>query len=149
MLFWTIFFLTISLYGVFKGPIFSETGKKLKQLNIRKAEGESADDIIEEYIKAGCLPIIAALGLMVSQIIYLVNAFSYDTYKYPTVLVISFFIVNFIANSMKKDVSKMNKLELAIEKEKASRAKNVTIGSICRGLIWSAYFGYMFYVLVF
>ncbi|MNH66465.1 hypothetical protein D3C73_184960 [compost metagenome] len=149
MLFWTILFFTISLYGVFKGPLFSETGKKLKQLNIRKAEGESADDLIDDYIKTGCLPIIVALGLTVSQIIYLVNAFSYDIYKYPTVLVISFFIVNFIANSMKKDVSKMNKLELAIEKEKASRVKNVTTGSVCRGLVWSTYFGYMFYVLVF
>lgn len=149
MIFWTILFLTIGLYGVFKGPLFSETGKKLKMLNIRHAEGESADKLLDEYVKAGCLPIITALILTVIEFIYLVNAISFDIYKIPTLVAIMYFIISFIASFMKKNVSKMDEYELAKEKVKALQTKNVTYKTVIKNLIWSTYFGYMLYILIF
>ncbi|GAB6989565.1 hypothetical protein JCM16418A_16150 [Paenibacillus pini] len=150
MIYCTIIFLALSLYGVFRGTLFSETAKKITLLTIKQAQGEiNSEKMGKEFLKDGCIQWIAAVLLIIVEIVYLVNAIGYDTYKFPTLIMIALLISLLIIGSMEKNVNKMTDLELAVAKAKASRSKNVTLISIIRGLIWITYYGYMLYILVF
>ncbi|GAF10778.1 hypothetical protein JCM16418_4998 [Paenibacillus pini JCM 16418] len=130
--------------------MFSETAKKITLLTIKQAQGEiNSEKMGKEFLKDGCIQWIAAVLLIIVEIVYLVNAIGYDTYKFPTLIMIALLISLLIIGSMEKNVNKMTDLELAVAKAKASRSKNVTLISIIRGLIWITYYGYMLYILVF
>lgn len=79
----------------------------------------------------------------------MVNAFHYDTYKIPTLLAVLFFVMAFITASFKKSINKMDANELVVEKAKVQSSKKISFSSVIRSLVWTIYFGYMFYVLVF
>lgn len=150
MIFWTLVFFAISLYGLIRGSIFFEAAKRIKLLSIDKAQGKiDADTLGKEFVNDGCLQWIAAVILAVAELIYLVNAFHYDTYKVPTLLAVILFLMAFISASLKKSISKMDEDELVIEKAKVQRSKKITFSNIIKSLVWTVYFGYMLYILVF
>jgi hypothetical protein len=149
MVFWTILFFAISFYGLFKGSIFAPTAKKMIEINMGLAEGEDKDKLGAEFIKNGCLPLIFACSVLFAEIIYLIIALQVDTLKYPTIVAIIVLIFGFIFLKSKKKYSDMNAKELEIEKAKLITYKSITLKSFVKSLLWSTYFGYMFYVLVF
>lgn len=150
MIFWTLVFFVVSLYGLIRGSFFFETTKRIKLLSIDKAQGKiDADTLGKEFVKDGCLQWIAAVILAVAEFIYLVNAFHYDTYKIPTLLAVLLFVLAFIIASFKKNINKMDENELVVEKAKVQESKKITFSNTIKSLVWTVYFGYMLYVLVF
>ncbi|WP_179281007.1 hypothetical protein [Paenibacillus sp. XY044] len=56
MIFWTLVFFVISLYGLIRGSIFFDATKRIKLLSIDKAQGKiDADTLGKEFVKDGCL----------------------------------------------------------------------------------------------
>ncbi|PYY28194.1 DUF92 domain-containing protein [Paenibacillus illinoisensis] len=154
MEFLSILFFAINMFTIFEGPVFSETAKKAKLLEIteeeRKRTGDSSkNSAIDDFAKDGCVQLMMALCLTALEATYLIVAIGYDPLKIPTLLAILFFISSIIASSLKKKVKNMSDSELAIEKAKAQSNKNVTFSSVTKAVIWGTYFGYMIYVLVF
>lgn len=154
MIFLSVLFFTTSLLTLFKGPMFSETGKKLKLIGIAEEEKKRAgdtfkSDAVENFVKTGCAPLIVALILTVVEIAYLIVAIEHDPYKIPTLLAILFLALAFVTSSLKKKTVNMSDSELMLEKSKALSTKNVSISSAVKSLIWLSYFSYMIYVLVF
>jgi hypothetical protein len=151
MVFWTIVFFAVSLYGVFRGSIFSPSGKKLKEISIKMTEGNKEDEnkLAIEALKAGCFPVIIGFTMIIAEVIYLIAALTYDNYKFPTIVAILLIIMSFVFNKNNKQIKDMSADELTIEKAKLIKQKSVTLGSIVKGLLWTVYFGYMFYILVF
>ncbi|MBD8836245.1 hypothetical protein IFU39_00230 [Paenibacillus sp. CFBP 13594] len=154
MIFLSILFFALNLYMIFKGPLFSETGKKLKLLEISEVEGKRADSeykskVVDGFMKDGCLPLIMALLLTIVEVIYLVVAIGFDPIKIPTLLAILFFIFTWIQASLKKKVKDMTDSEIVIEKAKLQSRKSVTYSSVLKAIMWTTYFGYMTYILVF
>ncbi|OME55564.1 hypothetical protein BSK59_13905 [Paenibacillus odorifer] len=150
MVFWTIVFFAISFYGIFKGSVFAPSIKTTTKINIEIAEGGDKEKLGIEFLKKGCFPLVMAFVFVIAEIIYLINALSVDPYKYPTIAVILIIIFTFIfAKSKNKKYDDMSKSELEKEKAKLLINKNITIKSFLNAIVWSLYFGYMFYVLVF
>lgn len=150
MIFWTLVFLLISLYGLFRGPLFFESTKNTKLLGIDMAQGKIDDEALgKELIKNGCLPLVAALILAIVEVIYLVNAIHYDPLKIPTLVGILYLIIYTVASSYKKNINKMDENELMIERAKTEKLKRFSFSSVIKGLVWTVYFGYMLYILVF
>ncbi|PIH59037.1 hypothetical protein [Paenibacillus sp. LK1] len=154
MIFLSILFFAINLYTVFKGSIFSETGKKLKLLEISEIEGKRTNSeynskLLDSFMKDGCLPLMIALVLTVIEAIYLVAAIGFDPIKIPTLLAILLFIFMWIHSSLKKKAKDMTDSELVTEKMKVLSNKNVTLNSTLTAMIWTTYFGYMIYNLAF
>lgn len=150
MIFWTLVFFVVSLLGLMGRSIFHETDKRTRLLSIDKALGKIDEKTLgEELVKNGCLQLIVAFALAVAKVIYLMNAIHYDTYKIPTLGTISFLVVALVVASFKKNINKMDEKELIIERAKVESSKRITFGSVIRGLVWTIYFGYMFYILVF
>ncbi|MFE6075606.1 hypothetical protein ACFVQB_14135 [Paenibacillus sp. NPDC057886] len=150
MIFLSILFFVINLSTIFRGPLFSETSRKLKLLGIEQIQSnESIEKRNEAYLKAGCLPLIGALTYIIFEITFLVNAFNYDLSKCPTLFIVMILALSFVVGFSKKNINKMNKEELSAAKFKILNTKKVTFKSIIRGLIWTTYYGYMTYILVF
>lgn len=150
MIFWTLVFFVISLYGLIRGSFFFEAAKRIKLLSIDKAQRKiDADTLVKEFMKDGCLQWIIAIVLAVTELIYLVTAFHYDAYKIPTLLAVLWFIFSFIIASFKKSIDKMDERELTVEKAKVQSSKKITLSVVIKSLVWAVYFGYMFYILVF
>jgi ABC-type transport system involved in cytochrome bd biosynthesis fused ATPase/permease subunit len=150
MIFWTLFFFTISFYGVFKGSIFTSSSKKMIELNIRVAEGGDKEEITNYFLKEGFLPWVSAVFIIIAEIWYLIHALSITGIsKYLTIAALMLCIITMIISFSKKKYADMSQEELNKEKEKLKNYKNVTLRSFINSVLWSAYYGYMFYVLVF
>lgn len=150
MVFWTIVFFGISLYAMVRGSILFSMNQRVKLLSIDKMEGKiDSETLGKEFLKDGCLQWTIGLFLAIAEVIYLVNAISYDTYKFPTLGAILIIIFAIIMASTKKKVEKMNEQELIIERAKIKTTKRITVKSFMKNLIWAIYFGYMFYILIF
>lgn len=154
MIFLSILFFALNLYTVFKGSVFSETGKKLKLLEISETEGRRTGNdykskLLDGFMKDGCLPLMIALALTATEVIYLIAAIRFDPIKFPTLLAILLFIFMWIHSSLKKKAKDMNDSELTAEKMKVLNSKNVTLSSTLIATFWTTYFGYMIYNLVF
>lgn len=149
MIFWSILFLSISLYVLFKGSVFSLASKKLKSLNIRSAEGENSNELIEEYIKTGCFPLIVSLIMVIAEAIYLTSAISVDPHKIPTLIAIAVYVLSWAIALSKKKYREMSKEELEKVKAKLEHSKNRTFSGTLRAIFWSGYYIYMLYILIY
>ncbi|KAA9007248.1 hypothetical protein F4V43_01815 [Paenibacillus spiritus] len=150
MIFWTLVFFVINLLGLLGRSMFYETNKRLELLSIDKAQEKIDDEKLnEEFIKNGCLQWIVAVALAVAEVIYLINAIRYDVYKVPTLGAIIFLVLSFVVVSFKKNINKMNENELILRRAIVENSKRITLFSVVSGLVWTTYFGYMFYILVF
>ncbi|MGG1652270.1 hypothetical protein ABHN03_03985 [Paenibacillus sp. NRS-1775] len=149
MIFWTIIFFAINFYGMIKGSIFYSTYQKLELISIREAQGEDKDKINLEFAKKGCLPLLIVFSLAVIEIIYLVNAINYDIYKYPSIFIIVYLIASFVLNKKKNNYKNMNEEELSKAKDSILKGDKFSLKRFFKNFLWVAYFGYMFYCLVF
>ena len=150
MIFWTLFFFTISFYGVFKGSIFASNSRKMIEMNIRAIESGDKEELTNYFIKEGLTFWISAVFILIAEIWYLIHALGIeDVSKYPTIAALILCVITFIISFGKKKYEDMTQEELNIEKEKLKNYKNITIKSFINSVLWSAYYGYMFYVLVF
>lgn len=149
MIFWSIVFFTTSFYSLIKGGMFRKSLIKLKKIEIEKIETGDDKKYILESLKTGCFAIVALLTLVVARIFFLINAIGYDVYKYPTIAAILLIILRFVKTKKTKKIEEMTADELIIHKAELLKPTKRTFKQFLRSLLWTVYFGYMFYVLVF
>ncbi|TVY09844.1 hypothetical protein [Paenibacillus cremeus] len=149
MIFWTLVFITTSLLTLFNKGIFQSLNQKMKQLELKRLGDGNDEAYTKEFVKFGCFSLIAGMALFVAQIVYIIKAIEIDPYKYPSILAVAIVIICFLRMKKSKKTSEMNEQELIIYKAELLKPKKRTFLQVVLSLLWAAYFGYMFYVLVF
>lgn len=154
-LFLTVYFFGISLYSAITGRSPNDNlliAMSKFEVNEMKTENkEMKTKLVKDFMRRNAIQFIFLFFVAIINIIYVVVALNYDVYKYPTVAVIVYLIVKFILNSNKTEKNKKLSTEEQIsKKEKQQQSLGKWRFSIFLGsLIWTCYYGYMFYILVF
>lgn len=145
MMFLTLFFIFLSLVGLFKGKLFYNYGLENAQYEIEKAKGnkvEPPSDLVAKSI----LLIFFVLFYLISLAIYIVKAIYLDPYIFPTVIYVLFQMVNLLISSS------TNKKDLTTEEGRVlyliqAKKKHSFKGKIVN-LIHLSFFVYIFLILV-
>lgn len=149
MVFFTVFFLIVSLISLVKGSLFR---------NIYVTFGEEAIKAYKlgkDYKPDGKLGLklflssVFALFISLSQFIYYCIAINYDNFKYPTLCFMVYFILVLVWSIAKR----RSKLDLStdekIHKYRAKLYRGQTFKSTIAQLANVAYFAYMMWQIVF
>lgn len=147
MIFLTLVFIAWTLAVLTKGKLFYDDLVLLGEYNLAKEKGESTYDQQNKANKAALKVIIVVMPMMIANILYLIHAISIDPYKYPTIIVLAYTILNFVFSLSKKK----DKLETEMDvfKYKAKLYRRYTVLGFVRNIAWLGYYSYMFCVLVF
>jgi hypothetical protein len=145
MLFLALLFIFSSTYTLIKGKLFYDVILESVNADIKKARGE-----IKEISKetAGKL-LFVGLYLMVYslvQIIFLIKSLNLDPYIFPTLSIIIFIFLNYVFSLTRK--SKDLTTEEGRAKYLVKHSRRYTFYGTIHKLIFIAYFGYMFGVLI-
>ncbi len=146
MLFWTVVFFTMNFIFLFRVP-FRETNIKIAEIYIQKAEGKITEKEYNNQIFKQSWHMFFLLLLFLGEMVYLISALKVDPLKYPTIILLVYFIINFAVMKLNKSVDLST--EEAKIKYRMKAYKSKTFKSILTNLIYCGYFGYMFYYLVF
>ena len=152
MLFWTIVFFTFAIIKLIKGDVFHQTTINMAEITVKLANPDltkrETDDLNGEMMKSGMWYLLTfGLGMVVAEIIYLLNAVKLDTFEYPTVIMICLVIFIVVRNyvTKKPDISTEQNQKIYLAKVYASKR---TFFSTFNSLANLSYFGYMFYNLL-
>jgi len=152
MLFWTIVFFTFSIIKLIKGNIFHQTTINIAEITVKQANPDltkrERDALGSDMMKSGMWYIlIFGLGMVIAEIIYLLNAVSMDAYKYPTIVMICIAIFIIVKSYVvkKPDLSTEQNQKIYLAKVYANKR---TFFGVVNNLINLGYFGYMFYSLL-
>lgn len=152
MLFWTIVFFTFSIIKLIKGNIFYQTSINMAEITVKQANPNltkrEKDALNEEMMRSGMWWILTlGLGMVIAEIVYLLNAVSLDIFKYPTIgmicLVIFIVVKTYVVK--KPDLSTEQNQKIYLGKVYASKR---TFFGTFNSLVNLSYFGYMFYNLI-
>jgi len=152
MLFWTIVFFTFAIIKLIKGNVFHQITINIAEITVKQANPnltkKEKDDLDKEMMKSGMWWILTfGLGMVVAEMVYLLNAVSIDAYKYPTVAMICLAIFITVKNyvSKKPDLSTEQNQKIYLAKVYTGKR---TFFSTFNSLANLSYFGYMFYSLL-
>jgi hypothetical protein len=83
MLFMTVIFILMAIKYFVRGQMFYDTLAKIGQMNKDKEAGKRVTnaDILGEL----ALPLMCAMVMLITHVIYLVYAYDYDPLKWPTI----------------------------------------------------------------
>lgn len=145
MLFLALLFIFTSTYGLIKGKLFYDIILDSVNADIKKARGE-----IKEIPKetAGKLLVVGLYMLFYAlfQIIFIINSLNRDPYIFPTLGILIFIFLNYVFSLTRK--GKDLTTEEGRAKYLVKNAKRYTFYGTIHKLIFIAYFGYMFGVLL-
>lgn len=148
MLFLSVVFVALSLVTLVKGRLFHQIIIDLGEEEIRK---NTVDDYRpnKELVAPTIGLIIYGLISLTTYIIYLTNAVGLDPLKYPSLIMLVWYIFGFIIGYMKgkkkmdyTDKSKLNNLRNKLYRRR-------TFKGTIRSIVTLTYFIYMIYILVF
>lgn len=153
MLFWTIVFFTFAIIKLIKGDVFHQTNINIAEILVKQANPDltkrEKDALSSEMMKSGMWWILTVgLGMVIAEIVYLLNAVSVDAFKYPTIAMIClviFIVVKTYAFNKKPDLSTDMGQKIYLAKVYASKR---TFFGIFNSFANLSYFGYMFYMLL-
>lgn len=149
MILLSLVFITLYLAAIVKGSLFYNTYKLTYELEIGKLDGTlSENDLKDKAIKV-LIPVLFAVGWVVSLIAYYLYALNIPELKWFTLVMIGLMVVNFVKSitSKKKAENDLEKLEEA--KRKLYTVKKRTFKGTVMNLLSLIYFCAAFYVLVF
>lgn len=150
MVFFTIVFLIFYITLLAKGNIFLKLHSIFAEEEVRKQkEGSDNYKPSEDMIGATIIMLIVGLPLILGQFIYLCNAIKYDTYTYPTLILLTYTVVNFIVTSIKNKKKVDLSTEDKVEKYRAKYNKKRTVKGTLFQITYTVYFLYMLIQLIF
>jgi len=147
MLFFTIVFITYFLAIVIKGNLYYDLIIKAGEETIKQHE-LGKKEAGEHAKKFAFILFAVMLPMLITELIYLINALQIDYLKYPTILMLLNIIIAFA--KIKPDKNDLTteegriKYRINLYKNKKRTIKNTIIK-----LLNLVYFSYMFYLLVF
>ncbi|MGG3890222.1 hypothetical protein [Metabacillus fastidiosus] len=150
MLFLTFVFLIWYSVLLLKGNIFHNLGMEIGEEEIRKQRLGTDNYKADENLTIKILLISCFLiPMIVVLVIYLCVGIQYDPLKYPTLTLLVYYVgsllLGVLKNKKKIDLSSEDKIEKYRKKLKKKR----TVKGILLQLIWTTYFLYMAYNIVF
>jgi hypothetical protein len=137
----------MNLIFLFNNP-FKKENIKVGEFNIKKAKGETTNEKYKIETKS-VLQVILVIFLFFFEIIYLIYAINIDPYKYPTIVLLLYFIISTVLINKNQQRQPDLSIEENITKYRKELYKPKTFISALTNFIYCCYFGYMFYVLVF
>lgn len=148
MLFLSLVFLGLGVFGLLKGKLFYKLRIELGEETIKK-------QTIDNYTQSKDLGIKVLISLpimliyIVVYLVYLTKAVYIDPLVYPTFIMLLTYILTTVFNFAKGNKTPDLKIEENLIKYKAKMYKKRTFVGFVKSLMAVAYFSYMIYVLVF
>ena len=151
MLFFTILFLAYSVTVLIRGRSFHQLQVELGEEEIKKQRlgTERYVENTEILAKALLTSFLFLLPLLIIESIYLTKAVKVDPYLYPSLVALVLFIGQFIFGVLKVKKKVDLSTEQKVDKYRKQLSRTRTFGGFINALLWTSYFGYMTYVLLF
>ncbi|WEG18648.1 hypothetical protein PQ478_09215 [Alkalihalophilus pseudofirmus] len=147
----TVILLTVAIYNVVTGKLFKSFIVQAGEYQIKEFRKEEIKD--EETIKLVIklvFVLLATLSLLTLTIVYLCFALSYDPFVYPSLAMLSLYILNIIVSLIRsKKLKGAPKSEDDVRKLQSKIYRKRTFKSTVIGVVGLAYYLYMFAALVF
>ena len=155
MLFWTIVFITYYTLELTNGNLFYNCIIKSSKLSVEQGIEK---DIVKkkelgtELLKA-VYPLFLIIPLSIIEFFYMISAIRYDVYKYPSIILIFYLILNLVRSQSKNN----NKKNINLETEEGrfnfqtninKNIKKYSFKLAFTSIVFLGYFCYMFTILI-
>jgi len=151
LLFWTVIFFTLSLILLIRGNIFYNSPIKIGELTIKKFECSNDNRVINKEFETASLklmfPMLFYAFLVICEFIYFIYAINIDIYKYPSIFIMLFFVLNIVLRY--KPAKKIEDIGVDEFRKILYKTKKYTFRGFIYQIIYMSYFSYIFWILVF
>lgn len=150
ILIFTIVFLMFSVRYLVKGQSFYDSLKELSTLGLKYEQETNQDfkkDLSIEILCKAILPLICAITVIISKIVYLGNVYYLDIYKWPTLVMILWIFMGLIVGFAKKKKRVTEEDFRAAQYEIDTMPKR-KFKDVIYSIVSIVYFGYILWILM-
>lgn len=148
MIMLTILLFVYYLVLLFKGSYFQNLNIEIGEEKIKQHKEGAEYKANEKFAIKILVAFVFAVFLTISQLFYACIALGIGDAKLISAAVLAYTILSFAINLTKNKTTDLS-TEIKINKYRSKLYQTRTLRGTVNGLIFTAYYGYMFYILVF